>query len=152
MATRPMPEGVTSPEAWELATLVSRLDGLRRTVQQDARLGSADQRLMWLLSDHHPRTLRDIADALGLEQSTVNRQVNAALREGLVTRHRAPGRPAWQFTVTDEGLDRFRHDLDLGLGAYRAGLDAMPERDRRRFVALLARFVTEYRDANDGDR
>jgi DNA-binding MarR family transcriptional regulator len=144
---RPMPPGVDSPDAWELAVTVSRLDGLRRAVRQDARLGEADQRLMWLLSSRGPSTLRDIAEALGLEQSTVNRQVNAALREGLLTRDREPGRTAWTFTVTDEGLSLFQHDLELALGAYEAGLAGLSERDRATLVRLLGRFVSQYEEA-----
>jgi len=130
-----------------LATALVRLDGMRRTRAQAALLRAADQRLMWLLSDGEPRTLREIAEALGLEQSTVNRQVHAALDEELVHRTREPGRSAQVVTATDEGLSRFAHDLDLHLGAYRAGLAALPKREQAQLVDLLDRFVAGYETA-----
>lgn len=150
MTVRPAaPLGVKAAAAWDLAISFGRLDAARRRLDQAARLRAADRRLMWLLSDGVARTLREIADGLGLEQSTVNRQVNAALAEGLLARSREHGRTAWLITATAEGLSRFRHDLDRNLGAYDEALGAMSERDAARLTELLARYADQYRAVID---
>ena len=41
-------------------------------------------RLLWLLVESGPQTLAEVTSALGLERSTVNRQVNAAVAAGLL--------------------------------------------------------------------
>ncbi|MFD6137837.1 MarR family winged helix-turn-helix transcriptional regulator, partial [Isoptericola sp. NPDC060257] len=90
-----------------VAGLLFRLDLHRRLAEHRSPLGTADGRLLWLLSDGRPRTLREIAEALRLEQSTVNRQVNGALAAGLLRRFTAPGRSARLLEPTEEGLARF---------------------------------------------
>ena len=86
-AARRRAEVRSSPEL-RLAAALHHLDLSRRVVEQRADIGVADMRLLWLLSDDRARTLREIADDLTLEQSTVNRQVNAALAAGLLRRDR----------------------------------------------------------------
>ncbi len=134
------------PPDRHVAWMLHRLDLARRTSEQRADLGAADQRLMWLFQDRRPRTLREIAEELGLEQSTVNRQVNAALKEGLLRRFRATGQTARLVAATDQGLARFDADLDLLLGAYSHALAALDEEERRWFLSRLARFVAGYEE------
>lgn len=136
--------GVDRPAELRAAAILNQFERHRRLVELRADLGVADQRLMWLFSDAAPRTLREIAEELGLEQSTVNRQVNAALREGLLERSKDSGQPAAVFTATEDGLSRFRRDLDFGLGRFAEGLEAIPPGDRDRFLAQLASFVDAF--------
>jgi DNA-binding MarR family transcriptional regulator len=133
---------------WQTAELLHRLDRSRRAGEQLAGLGIADLRLMWLFSDRRPRTLREVAEALNLEQSTVNRQVNTALGEGLLRRFREAGRSARSITATDEGLERFEQDVALHLGISAEALDAVgsPD-DQQEFKRLLGRFVDAYAEA-----
>ncbi len=130
-----------------LASLLVRLDVHRRLAEQHSPLGAADARLLWLLSDRQPRTLREIAAALRLEQSTVNRQVNGALAAGLVRRLTEPGRPARLIEPTDEGIAAFESATAIALGGYDDGLAALGDDDAARFLELLERFVQAYGDA-----
>ncbi len=132
------------PDDREAASLLARLETFRRFAEQHGELRSADGRLLWLLSDGHPRTLREIADNLNLEQSTVNRQVNAAVKAGLLSRSPGSGR-AGLFEATAEGKERFEVALGQHLELYDAALDALT--DRPAFLAELARFVEAYGDA-----
>ncbi|GAB3581188.1 MarR family winged helix-turn-helix transcriptional regulator [Calidifontibacter terrae] len=131
------------PDDREVASLLNRLDTSRRVAEQQGELRAADGRLLWLLSDGRGRSLREIAEELNLEQSTVNRQVNAALKTGLVGRSRAGGR-SWQFAVTEQGKQAFEVGLAEHLSLFAGALTAVA--DRPAFLADLARFVDAYAD------
>lgn len=133
--------------AWPAVVTVARLERARRAAEAASTLGLADQRLLWLFSDGRPRTLREISEELGLEQSTVNRQVNAALAAGRVRRFREPGQSAHLFLATEEALDRFAQDVGVHLAQYEAGLAAVPEPQRADFLANLTAFVAAYEAA-----
>lgn len=137
---RPLPD----TPGWRLAAGLARLDRAQRAAESVAELGVADGRLMWLFSDHVPRTLREVSEVLGLEQSTVNRQVNAALADGLLRRFREEGRSVYLLEATEDGLARFGRDLDRHLGLLDHALSALPEASRKDFPALLATFVEAY--------
>lgn len=139
-SSRPLPDTA----AWRLASALARLDRAQHAAEAGAELGTADGRLMWLFSDLVPRTLRQISDDLGLEQSTVNRQVNAALAAGLLRRFREEGRSAQLVDATDEGLERFARDLEQHLGRLEDALEVLPEDRRHDFPTLLLTFVEAY--------
>jgi DNA-binding MarR family transcriptional regulator len=145
--TVPVATALSLPPDRQVAWLLHRLEQARRLREQCASLGAADQRLMWLFQDRRPRTLKEIAEELGLEQSTVNRQVNAALAEGLLRRYRESGQAARLVTATEDGLARFDADLELLLGACTQALGALDEQERAGFLAGLARFVAGYETA-----
>lgn len=126
------------------AGILSRFDRDRRHQENRMALGPADLRMLWLLSDERPRTLREISDELHLEQSTVNRQVNAAVGEGLVERSRPPGSPAYLFSRTARGFDAFEADVEVSLGAYREALDALGAEDSATLLRLFAQFTEAY--------
>ncbi|WP_228389288.1 MarR family winged helix-turn-helix transcriptional regulator [Cumulibacter manganitolerans] len=136
-----VPRGL--PPERELAALVLKMDAARRVVEQNARLGTADMRLLWMLADGRARTLREIGDELCLEQSTVNRQVNAALRAGLLERIRAAEQPAALIAPTAVGRTAFETEVAAILGYFEDGLAALGER-RGEFLALLRGFVDAY--------
>lgn len=134
------------PDDREMASLLYRLETLRRVAEQQGELRAADGRLLWLLSDGRARTLREIADDLNLEQSTVNRQVNATVKAGLLSRSHETGRTAWVFTGTPEGLAAFERSLRQHLGLYDRALAAIPQAHRRDFLDHFAQFVDAYGD------
>ncbi|GAA4722649.1 hypothetical protein GCM10023216_09920 [Isoptericola chiayiensis] len=136
------PAHVSSAER-HVASLLSRLDVHRRHVEHHGRLGVADARLLWLLSDGTPRTLREIAEALRLEQSTVNRQVNGALEAGLLRRFSEEGRSARLVEATEAGLARFESATTTALGAFGDALGALGD-DAGTFLDLLDGFVDAY--------
>jgi DNA-binding MarR family transcriptional regulator len=143
--TSPQPDTPLARDR-RVAAALTRLDVHRRYAEHHSPLGVADGRLLWLLSDGRPRTLREIGDALRLEQSTVNRQVNAALHAGLVRRIAEPGRSARLLEPTPAGLEAFEAATAKALGAYAVGLGALgPDTDA--FLDLLDRFVAAYGEA-----
>ncbi len=111
-------------------------------------LHAADIRLLWLLCYGPPHTLREIAEALGLEQSTVNRQVNTALRAGLVERFAQEGRAALVVTPTAEGRRRFQVDMDQSLTIHRTALAVLGE-EQDTFLRLLTTFTQGFAENVD---
>ncbi|SKB04090.1 MarR family transcriptional regulator [Aeromicrobium choanae] len=135
-------EAARANPAWSALTAISRLERGQRAVVGPR--GHADQRLLWMFSDGRPRTLREIADELGLEQSTVNRQANAALKAGLLERSREPGQSAWHFTANESALADFARALDRHLGLLDRALDALPRADRARFLEQFGTFADAF--------
>ncbi|WP_101525691.1 MarR family winged helix-turn-helix transcriptional regulator [Nocardioides houyundeii] len=132
--------------AARLTKLIVLLDRHRRIVEHCSSLRAADQRLLWLFTDGRARTLREIAEALALEQSTVNRQVNAAISAGLLQRYRAPGRSAQLVELTTEGLERFENDVSLMLDTVGTALATLGDHDSEQLLVLMERFVESYGD------
>lgn len=87
-----------------------RLQRRRTTVYDGTVLDNSAFRLLWLLSDGEPRTLRRLAECLDLEQSTVNRQVNAALAAGYLERFASAGSPGKLVRPSTAGEQAFEHD------------------------------------------
>ncbi|MTB87703.1 MarR family transcriptional regulator [Aeromicrobium senzhongii] len=132
--------------AWGALAAIARIERGRRAADS-LRFNHADQRLLWMFSDGRPRTLREIADELGLEQSTVNRQVNGALKAGHVRRFREPGQNAWQFLPVDETMDEFTQDLQDHLALLEQALQCLPENERSRFLEHFGAFASAYNEA-----
>lgn len=127
----------------DFAALIASYERHRRVAAQRSPLGPAELRLMWLLSDGVPRTLRDISETLNLEQSTVNRQANAALDHGIVARSRASG-SRYTFTPTELGSERLELSITSMLEKYRDAFNQMGSADAQQFVSLLGAFVAAY--------
>lgn len=134
------------PDDRRMAALVTRLDRARRVQSSQMELGTADLRILWMFADDQPRTLKEIAAELSLEQSTVNRQINAAMAEGLLQRSRRPGSPAHEISRTEKGTQVFEDDVAKSLMAFTSGLDALGDRVDD-FLADFTRFVEAYDSA-----
>lgn len=134
---------LTPPEgpAWTAIRISARWSIVRRAVENGQQLKVAEGRLMWLLRDGEARTLRQIAEELDLEQSTVNRQVHAALDSGVVQRYRAEDPPSWLVEMSADGRDRFTADLTRMMTVYDQAVGAVPEGEQERFLEHLASFV-----------
>lgn len=135
--------------ARRLAGLFAEFDRHSRALAQRATLGTADMRMLWLLADGEARTLRQIAHDLNLEQSTVNRQVNAAVTAGIVERAREGGSGPYLFTATAQGRREFERNLDASQTAYRQALASLDD-EGPRFLELMRRFVDTYHHAVEG--
>ena len=99
-----------SPLYRDLAEEFLRMTRRRSHVDPDSILEVSAFNLLWILSDGRPRTLRQLTDAMQLEQSTVNRQVNAAIKHGYLERFDVAGSISKQVRPTKAGLDAFEHD------------------------------------------
>ncbi|MBV9831399.1 MAG: MarR family transcriptional regulator [Marmoricola sp.] len=116
---------------------VLRLSGRRLATLPGSRLDSSAFRILWRLEESGPLTLRELAEQLQLEQSTINRQVNSAIKHGLVERVPVPGRAGNPVRPTGAGREAYRHDgllraevmgraiADLGPGRARDMVDAL---------------------------
>ncbi len=140
----PITEPPEATAAFAAARAITALDRGRRTAEAAASLGLSQQRLMWLFRDGTPRTLKEIAESLALEQSTVNRQANAAIDAGILRRFHAPGQTAHLLEATEEGAARFTEDLTTGLQQVQSALEAVPADRRDDFVADLVAFARAY--------
>jgi DNA-binding MarR family transcriptional regulator len=127
----------------ELGDELMRLSRRRSQSYPGSRLDTSAFRLLWLLSEGAPRTLRELADELQLEQSTVSRQVNAAIKHGLVERYAVPDSPSRPLRATEAGRAAYVHDAALRAEVYQSVLDELGSRRAERLVA-------ELRELNDG--
>jgi DNA-binding MarR family transcriptional regulator len=89
---------------------VLRLSARRFTSLPGARLETSAFRILWRLDECGPLTLRELSEQLQLDQSTINRQVNSALKQGLVERVPVRGRAGNPVRPTETGLAAYRHD------------------------------------------
>lgn len=143
---RQVTDSLRGSPLWDVLVAVSRLGRTGRLAEAHDVIGTAQRRLMWLLSDGQPRTMREVSEELFLEQSTVNRQVNAALAAGLVERLVEKGGPARRLSLTDEGARLFAADVEKSARRFRTALAAIPEDRVEEFSQLLLTFATAYKD------
>ncbi|CAN5214414.1 hypothetical protein BH09ACT12_BH09ACT12_08850 [soil metagenome] len=94
----------------ELGDELLRLQRRRSSVYEGVVLDNSAFRLLWVLADGTPRTLRQLTEALGLEQSTVNRQVNAALGAGYLERFAVEGSASKLVRPSAAGVQAYDHD------------------------------------------
>jgi DNA-binding MarR family transcriptional regulator len=93
--------------------------------------------------EHGPMTLKQLAEAFKLDQSTVNRQVNALRREVLVERISDPaGGVAQLLRPTRKGLRLLQRDRDVAREQVARVLGDWSAADVSAFAALLHRFNT----------
>lgn len=107
-----------------------------------ARLEQSAFRILWRLAERGPLTLRELAEELQLEQSTVNRQVNTAIAHGLVERVESPrsgGRPV---RPTPAGQQAYEHDGRLRGELFTRAIDELG-------TERAAQLVRSLRDLND---
>lgn len=144
----PDPDDRDATAAMTLAIQLMDLDREREMVRRQGTLRAADLRILAVLiagRGNEPATLREIGQTLRLEQSTVNRQVNAALREGLLVRRERPGSTAAEVAASPLGRHRYQRDVALILDRYDRALAALGDRSDT-FLDLFIRFVDAYRE------
>ncbi|RVW10467.1 MarR family transcriptional regulator [Prescottella agglutinans] len=91
-----------------------------------------------------PLSLKELSEAFRLDISTINRQVGALLRNGLVERLADPaGGMARKIRPTAKGLDRLREDRDLNLRGIGSVLDGWSDRDVHYLRDILTRFNSD---------
>jgi len=129
----------------QLGDELMRLTRRRATTYPGSILDPSAFRLLWLLTEGPARTLRELSDELQLDQSTVNRQVNAALNHGLVERYAVADNASRLVRPTEAGRAAYLHDGALRAEVYHAVLD---ELGAERAGALVAE-LREFNDALD---
>ncbi|MCG7632796.1 MULTISPECIES: MarR family winged helix-turn-helix transcriptional regulator [Gordonia] len=99
-----------SPVHRDLAQELLRMSRRRSLVHPGVGLERSAFAILWVLSDGRPRTLRELTADLQLEQSTVNRQVNAAIKHGYVERFEVEDSLSKMIRPTESGRAAFRRD------------------------------------------
>ncbi|MFD4181542.1 MarR family winged helix-turn-helix transcriptional regulator [Rhodococcus sp. NPDC058514] len=116
------------------ATLVNKMWLERQALDRSAYL------LLYRLEISEPMTLKELADAFGLDVSTVNRQTAALVRHGLAERILDPqGGTARRLRPTDRGLRELRSDRQHNVDGITSLVADWDETDRRDLVSLLRR-------------
>ena len=131
----------------DLGHQLLRLQRRRTAVPPGTTLEVSAFRILWVIDHSGPCTLRELAAQLDLEQSTVNRQVHAALDAGWLEEcPPAADQRARRFRPTRAGRAAYEHDGRLRAQRYLTVLEALgPDRSTR----LLAD-LTAFNDAWDG--
>ena len=127
----------------ELGDELMRLSRRRARVYPGSVLDTSAFRLLWLLTEGPARTLRELADELQLDPSTVTRQVGAAIGNGLVERYAEPGGSVRLLRPTEAGRAAYVQDAQLRAAVYQAVLDELG-------ASRAATLVAELRELNDG--
>ncbi|WP_418276098.1 MarR family winged helix-turn-helix transcriptional regulator [Isoptericola jiangsuensis] len=127
----------------ELAQLLRRAERSGAAARRRSGLHDLDRSgylLLHTLHDDGPQHVRTLADRLGLDGSTVTRQVAALERAGHVERARDPhdGR-AVVVTPTPDGRRALAARRADRRELYARVLDGWSDRDRERLATLLAR-------------
>jgi DNA-binding MarR family transcriptional regulator len=97
--------------------------------------------------DRGPLRVREIAQALGTDPSTVSRQVTALVEAGLVVRRADPddGR-SHLLAATESGTQRCEIGRRRRVEAISMVLARWPEESRQRLAELLGRFADDMQD------
>ena len=128
----------------ELADELMRVGRRRHVNVEGTELDMSAFKVLWVLSDDRPRTLRELAEELDLELSTINRQVNAAVRAGLLERFSVPDSPSKPVRPTAEGRRLYEHDSAIHADLYRSVLAEMGADQVRDLTQGLRAFNEAY--------
>lgn len=144
MAGKVVPTKAQAALLDDLADELLRFSRRRHTNVAGIELETSAFKLLWVLSDEQPRTLRELAEELDLDLSTINRQVNAAVRAGLLERFSVPGSPSRPVRRTPEGRRRYDHDSALHADLLRSVLAEMGGKHARELISGLRAFNDAY--------
>ncbi|MBZ5739192.1 MarR family winged helix-turn-helix transcriptional regulator [Nocardioides mangrovi] len=139
-----MPQQTQQALLTELADELMRIARRRHANVEGTELDTSAFRLLWILSDGRPRTLRELADELDLELSTINRQVNAAVRAGLLERFAVEGSTSKPVRPSTEGARLYAHDSAIHADLLRSVLAEMGAAPARQLIGGLRAFNDAY--------
>ena len=109
---------------------------------EDRQLDRSGYHLLGRL-EHAPLSLRQLAEAFRLDQSTVNRQVNRLLTSGLVERIADPaGGTALLIRPTAAGRKALRRDRSVARDQLARVLDHWPDAEVAELQRMLRKFNT----------
>lgn len=108
-------------------------------VLRDARLELSAFAILQYLARGEQPTLRELSRNLGLELSTVTRQVAAAVDRGYVERLRVADEPSRRLRATEAGRQALAHDIELHAERLGKVFESLaPDADRRLLHELRA--------------
>ncbi|OIV36360.1 MarR family transcriptional regulator [Mangrovactinospora gilvigrisea] len=120
---------------------------LPRSERERRRSGRMERSAYILLSRirlQGPMSIGELADAFGLDASTLNRQTAAAVRAGLLERIPDPdGGMARKFRITDRGAKDLDETRDEQIRGLERVFETWSAEDVERFAGYLKRFNTD---------
>ena len=123
----------------ELVLLARNLELTARRSDLFGSLDRASYLILRILDERGPASISALAAALGLDGSTVTRQVATLARRGLIERARHPAdRRLAIVRASATGHERMREVQDRRRARVASFLDAWPPRDRMRLAELLS--------------
>lgn len=130
----------TSSAGRILAGQLISVQRLYKELSKSSTLDTSQARILWLLAEHGPLSLRQMSERLGLEQSTVNRQVNGVVSTGLASKERSEEHKVYFFELTDLGRTTITDTASAVIGPLEEVLSEMGERGPQ-FAELLTQFI-----------
>lgn len=133
---------VSSDFQFEMMLLMRHLNHLQRHAEwSQAPLDRSAYVLMSRMDLDGPLTIRELRDALGLDDSTLNRQTAAVVRSGYVERILDPdGGVARKFRLTDVGRQRLIDERRAYTDELSRAVGDWPKSDLDEFAASLRSF------------
>jgi DNA-binding MarR family transcriptional regulator len=128
---------------------VLRIGSRRSTTYAGAQLETSAFRILWRLEERGPLTLRELADQLQLDQSTINRQVASATAHGLVERFEEPGNASRPVRPTEAGRAAYDHDGRLRAAPLARAIEDLGIERARAMVESLRAFNDAVDRAHD---
>ncbi|MFD0403116.1 MarR family winged helix-turn-helix transcriptional regulator [Kitasatospora sp. NPDC127121] len=126
---------------YQLAVFARRMDQVRTTGGGLGALDRAAYLLLDRLERHGPANVKALAESLGVDSSTVTRQVAPLVAGGLVGRVQDPAhRRAVRLALTPVGSGRLAEVRDGRAELTRRLTADWPPEEQQAFCALLARF------------
>ncbi|MGY1980818.1 MarR family winged helix-turn-helix transcriptional regulator [Nocardia gipuzkoensis] len=114
------------------------------------RLDRSAYLILTRLELDHPLSLRELSEAFRLDISTINRQVGAMLKQGLVDRVPDPdGGIARKIRASAKGLDFLASDRKQSRQGIGAVVAEWSDADVDQFSRLIARFNQSVEDRED---
>ncbi len=132
----------TSQIEQQLTILLRRVSSIHFSTSHGAvEVDRAAYGIMCRLADEGPQRLSTLAQAFGLDPSTITRQVQALEGAGLVTRATDPSdRRASVLDLSEEGLERLTTTREYRRARLNQSLVDWSEADKAEFGRLLEKF------------
>ncbi|ONH62515.1 MarR family transcriptional regulator [Frankia sp. CcI49] len=105
-----------------LGNEVLRLSRRRVQLPEESTLDRSSFRILWALAETGPLSMRELEEMLQLEQSTVSRQVKAAIGRGLLEFLPAPGTRRRLLRATPDGERVYAHEGALRAEVFKKAL------------------------------
>jgi DNA-binding MarR family transcriptional regulator len=141
-------EAVTEPANAEVVgSLVDFMGTLARSRALQGESASVTSALLQLAADG-PMHSSTLSKHLGLDQSTVSRQVCAMADEGLIERNPDPAdKRAQHIQLSDAGHARLQERVAHRVKTLEIAVQDWSDRDRNDFTRLLTMFVSDFGNA-----
>ncbi|WP_051838468.1 MarR family winged helix-turn-helix transcriptional regulator [Streptomyces sp. NRRL WC-3742] len=134
-------EPVHTQLQYQLALFARRMEQVRTSGGGVAALDRAAYLLLDRLDRHGPANIKALADALGVDSSTVTRQMAPLVASGLVGRVQDPAdRRAVRLALTPHGCGQLAEVRDGRAELARRLVADWPPEEQHAFCSLLARF------------